>query len=205
MIIQRASTLLISILIMTYHKLETKSVEKPSKRSIIPTVVSSIRKSKSQVFNTMVRYRMPSSIDIFEWKQAQNRPAPALSEKIRAELKSAKEFLSYGEDWDGMGALPVSGEVFGAMTSMVKDYAIRLPEAGLTQLQFEINAVTDGSIDVAWYMPKARLLMNFKQTGDRISLYYYGAREGEQDAIKGQVETDHAREFLVTWMNTVLC
>jgi hypothetical protein len=143
--------------------------------------------------------------EIFERKQLQNRPAPALSEKIFSEITSSEEFLSYGEDWDGMGALPVSRDAFQAMTSMVKDYAIRLPEAGLTQLQFEINAVTDGSIDVAWYMPKARLLMNFKQTDEGISLYYYGAREGERDAIKGQVETDQAREFLVTWMNTVLC
>ncbi|MEZ5031437.1 MAG: hypothetical protein R2787_08545 [Saprospiraceae bacterium] len=126
--------------------------------------------------------------------------------KILKELEISQAILNYGDDWDGLGAVPVNKTAYDVMHRIVKEYGMRFSLASLSLLEMEINAVPDGSIDVAWYMPEARLLMNFRMVEDgEVLLYYYGARIGERDAIKGRVETERAVEFLVTWMNTILC
>ena len=71
-----------------------------------------------------------------------------------------------------------------------KGFAINAPQ---------INPCRDGSIDLSWRTPKARMLINFKNDGSDLA-HYYGDYYNNINSIKGYVKTDEIQEFLATWM-----
>ncbi len=124
--------------------------------------------------------------------------------KLLVELKQAQAMLDLEEDWDGLGARKISTALFNLMKKSVISYSKRVHPVCLSGLDVEVGAVPDGSIDVAWYGPKARLLMNFKEKDHQPWLYFYATRQDESENIKGKLDPSRTEEFLVTWMNTNL-
>ena len=127
-----------------------------------------------------------------------------VDDSVRQELDQFESSCPFEADWDGQGALAIDHALVISMSELVSAYARRLPTHRRATLELEVNPVVDGTIDVAWYTPKARLLMNFRWKDGEPCMLYYGALNGESDSIKGRICSDQPAEFLVTWMNTVL-
>lgn len=125
-------------------------------------------------------------------------------DKVQRELDEFYKSYPREADWDGQGALPLHADLVDSMYDLVNAYARRLPQHRLATLDLEINPVVDGSIDIAWYASKARMLMNVRHRDGELCMLYYGALQGETDSIKGHICSPQPAEFLVTWMNTVL-
>jgi len=124
--------------------------------------------------------------------------------KVQVELREAQSMLDLEEDWDGLGAKKISSALFDLMTKSVHSYSKRVQPICLLRMDIEISAVPDGSIDVAWYGPKARLLMNFKTKDHQPWLYFFATSQDGSEHIKGKIDPTKTEEFLVTWMNTNL-
>lgn len=124
--------------------------------------------------------------------------------KVMVELKEAQSMLNLEDDWDGLGAKKISAALFDLMAKSVYSYSKRVQPICLLRMDVEISAVPDGSIDVAWYGPKARLLMNFKEKNHQPWLYFYATKQDRSEHIKGKIDPTKTEEFLVTWINTNL-
>ena len=61
----------------------------------------------------------------------------------------------------------------------------------------DINPVKDGSIDLEWHTPNARMLINVNNSS---KIGYYGDNFNDLNSIKGKVDNDSVQTFLAVWM-----
>lgn len=119
---------------------------------------------------------------------------------IECEIQASDYILELEDNWDDEGALRVDDVVYKNATNFLINYSKWIfQNKGYIIQAPQINPCRDGSIDLSWRIPKARMLINFKNDGSDLA-HYYGDYYNNINSIKGYVKTDEIQEFLATWM-----
>ena len=101
-------------------------------------------------------------------------------------------------NWDEEGALPVSPLIYDAAIQFLQQYALFIFDNYKVIVETpSINPVKNGSIDLEWQTPNARLLINIRDTQNA---YYYGDQHKNINSIKGNVNIQTVENFLAVWM-----
>ncbi|MFN3489450.1 MAG: hypothetical protein ACK4YV_09965 [Emticicia sp.] len=115
-------------------------------------------------------------------------------------ISESKTLLSLGDNWDEEGALAIPEDIWKRAIKFLKNYSEYILQDKFISIQApQINPCRDGSIDLSWRTPKARMLINFKNDKSDLA-HYYGDYYNNINSIKGYVKTDEIQEFLATWM-----
>jgi hypothetical protein len=117
---------------------------------------------------------------------------------IQQSINDARFILALKDNWDDNGAYKVPQSVFTNAQLFLEKYALYI----LNDLETivaapDISPVKDGSIDLEWRTPHARMLVNVKASGQ---LGYYGDNYTDLNSIKGKIEADPIQKFLAVWM-----
>lgn len=123
---------------------------------------------------------------------------PKPLQHIQQTIHDARFIPTLKENWDDSGAYKVPQPVFNNATLFLEKYALYI----LNDLETIIAApdmspVKDGSIDLEWRTPHARMLVNVKTSGD---IAYYGDNYNDLNSIKGKIVADPVQKFLAVWM-----
>jgi hypothetical protein len=123
---------------------------------------------------------------------------PQKLKHIELSINNAQSILNLAENWDDEGALKVSKNVHSSAILFLKKYALFLLNDLKTVISApDINPVKDGSIDLEWHTPNARMLINVNNSG---KIGYYGDNFNDLNSIKGKVDNDSVQTFLAVWM-----
>jgi hypothetical protein len=123
---------------------------------------------------------------------------PQKLKHIELSISNAQSILNLAENWDDEGALKVSKNVHSSAILFLKKYALFLLNDLKTVISApDINPVKDGSIDLEWHTPNARMLINVNNSG---KIGYYGDNFNDLNSIKGKVDNDSVQTFLAVWM-----
>jgi hypothetical protein len=123
---------------------------------------------------------------------------PQKLKHIELSINNAQSILNLAENWDDEGALKVSKNVHSSAILFLKKYALFLLNDLKTVISApDINPVKDGSIDLEWHTPNARMLINVNNSG---KIGYYGDNFNDLNSIKGKVAADSVQTFLAVWM-----
>lgn len=124
---------------------------------------------------------------------------------IKAEIKDSEYIPTLEEDWDQDGALIIKQEIWQAATDFLLRYAQFILDnyKGIIIDTPEINPVRNGSVDLSWRTPKARMLINIREEKSVIQAYYYGDLYNNMNAIKGNVSIEGVAEHLAVWMKNL--
>jgi hypothetical protein len=128
-----------------------------------------------------------------------------LSTKIPQKLKhiemsigNAQSIPNLIDNWNDDGALKVPLNVYNSAILFLKKYALLiLNDLGTVISAPEISPVKDGSVDLEWHTPQARMLINVKNDGQ---VAYYGDSYNDLNSIKGKVDAQSVQTFLAVWM-----
>ncbi len=123
---------------------------------------------------------------------------PKSLQHIQQSIHDARFILTLKENWDDNGAYKVPQPIFNNAKLFLEKYTLYL----LNDLQTiiaapDINPVKDGSIDLEWRTPHARMLVNIKTNGE---IAYYGDNYNDLNSIKGKIVADPIQKFLAVWM-----
>ena len=117
---------------------------------------------------------------------------------IQQSISDARFILALTENWDDNGAYKVPQSVFNNAKLFLEKYALYiLNDLETTITAPDINPVKDGSIDLEWRTPHARMLVNVKTSGE---IAYYGDNYNDLNSIKGKIVADPIQKFLAVWM-----
>lgn len=117
-------------------------------------------------------------------------------------IKNSKKLLDLQEDWDSEGALAVPKFVWERAAKVLSMYSKWIWEnRGIVLLTPSIDAIADGSIDIMWNSPKARLLLNIKNNSTLSEAHYYGDTYGGKNKFKGVLgDLNEVQEFFAYWL-----
>ena len=123
---------------------------------------------------------------------------PQKLKHIESSINDAHSILNLVDNWDDDGAYKVPKNVYNNAILFLKRYALFI----LNDLKIiisapEINPVKDGSIDLEWHTPNARMLINVNNTG---KIGYYGDNFNDLNSIKGKIAGESVQTFLAVWM-----
>ena len=119
-------------------------------------------------------------------------------ESLTKEIQDSQYILNLKPNWDEDGALPVSPLIYETSIAFLKNYAVFIAKKYKKTLETpSINPVKNGSIDLEWHTPNARLLINIR---DAENAYYYGDQHKNTNSIKGSVTTQTVENFFAVWM-----
>jgi len=119
------------------------------------------------------------------------------------ELEYSKYILDLGnENWDDDGALAIDKNLYLEVVKFVANYSNQIFSQGIMIDRPEINAIIDGSIDISWRAPKARLLINFKKDigSTNTIAKFYGDLYETRTEKSGFINTANLDLTLVEWM-----
>jgi hypothetical protein len=123
---------------------------------------------------------------------------PRSLKHIKASIDSSRFILELTDNWDENGALKVSKDVYFTASTFLKKYGLYILNDLETIISApEINPVKDGSIDLEWHTPHARMLINVRNNGE---IAYYGDNNADLNSIKGKIMADTIQKFLAVWM-----
>jgi hypothetical protein len=123
---------------------------------------------------------------------------PQKLKHIELSISNAQSILNLTDNWDDDGALKVPVNVYNNAILFLKKYVLVILNDLKTVISApEINPVKDGSIDLEWHTPQARMLINVKKD-EKIA--YYGDNYNDFNSIKGKVDTQSVQTFLAVWM-----
>lgn len=123
---------------------------------------------------------------------------PQKLKHIELSISNAQSILNLKDNWDDNGALQVPLKVYSSAILFLKKYALFILNNLETVISApEINPVKDGSVDLEWHTPQARMLINLKKDG---KIAYYGDSYNDLNSIKGKVDTQSVQTFLAVWM-----
>lgn len=123
-----------------------------------------------------------------------------LLEEFRQLVGPYTEILLLEEDWDEEGAKIIASHTLDKAIDFLMNYVgYILEKESLLIAPPEVNPGRDGSIDLSWREPKARLLINIGPEKDPLA-FYYGDQYNNVNSIKGKVAIDGVQDFLASWM-----
>lgn len=122
--------------------------------------------------------------------------------EIAFAIKDSQKILDLKEDWDSEGALAVPKFVWERATNILSMYSKWILEnRGIILLTPSIDALADGSIDIMWNSPKARLLLNIRNNTTSSEAHFYGDTYGGKNKFKGVLEDlNEVQEFFAYWL-----
>ena len=140
---------------------------------------------------------------ILDIQLVDNKSFIVKNDSILKVIDESKSLLSLGDNWDEEGALAIPKDIWNRAINFLKNYSEYILHDKATIIKApQINPCRDGSIDMSWRTPKARMLINFKNDGSDLA-HYYGDYYNSINSIKGYVKTDEIQEFLATWMKVL--
>lgn len=102
------------------------------------------------------------------------------------------------DNWDDEGGVAVSLDLYKSAIGFLKKHALFVFKTfDKIIAEPDIVPVKDGTIDLEWHTPYARMLINIKNNN---IASYYGDNLSNLNSIKGKVATDEVELFLATWM-----
>jgi hypothetical protein len=115
---------------------------------------------------------------------------PSSLKNLMDEINGAIYIVNLDDDWDGMGALSISRELYKNAIGLLLDYAIYIfKNYNKTVIQSpEINPVPNGTIDFSWTTTEARLLINVKYKNADYVASCYGYSKISGLSIEGLVD-----------------
>jgi len=128
---------------------------------------------------------------------------PHLRDIIKT-IESSRDILSYKDDWDGNGALPINPVIFERVSSFLIGYADRIYDVCKKHLLLpEIVPVNDGSIDIEWNLHNSNFLINFKNTPEEIAFYYGEFKDGNEVTFdtNGQINTSTVKDKFASYLS----
>ena len=117
-------------------------------------------------------------------------------------IEDSKKILDLPVDWDSEGALAVPKLIWERAINVLLIYSKWIWEnKGIILTTPSIDAIADGSIDIMWNSPKARLLLNIKNNPTSSEAHYYGDTYGGKNKFKGVLgELNEVQEFFAYWL-----
>ena len=117
-------------------------------------------------------------------------------------INESKKLLDLQEDWDSEGALIVPKFVWERAAKVLSMYSKWIWEnRGIVLLTPSIDAIADGSIDIMWNSPKARLLLNIRNNQTISEGHYYGDTYNGENKFKGVLgDLNEVQEFFAYWL-----
>ena len=123
---------------------------------------------------------------------------PSNFKHLTQAIHAAKSILKLPINWDEDGALPVSPLTYDSAMRFLQQYVLFIFDNYKVIIETpSINPVKNGSIDLEWQTPNARLLINIRDTQNA---YYYGDQHKNINSIKGNVSIQTVENFLAVWM-----
>lgn len=123
---------------------------------------------------------------------------PIKLKHIEARINNAQPILTLMDNWDDEGAYKIPKNVYDNALLFLKKYSLFILNDLKTVIAApEINPVKDGSIDLEWHTPHARMLINIKNNG---VIAYYGDNYNDLNSIKGKILVEPIETFLAVWM-----
>jgi hypothetical protein len=121
--------------------------------------------------------------------------------QVSAAVQASREFLEFGEGWDGEEALEISEDTWRRATAFLLRNAQSLwSEHGVRTEAPRIVPVPDGTLDIHWKVAKRELLVNIpSQAGERAK--YYGDDGGGRHVVEGDLDTSAANHWLLMWLS----
>lgn len=117
---------------------------------------------------------------------------------IQAAIDHSAFIQTLSDNWDDEGGVVVPLDLYKSAITFLKKYALFVYKTmDKVIAEPDIVPVKDGTIDLEWHTPHARMLINIKN--DNITSYY-GDNLSNLNSIKGKVATDEVELFLATWM-----
>lgn len=134
----------------------------------------------------------------------ENQKAVDLKSDLERAIDDAKEILNLEDDWNGEGAEQISPEIFDVASNFLRRYDSYLKETFKIDLLVpEINPCPNGTIDLSWRSPSARLLVNIKFIEGQYYAYFYGDRYNNKSPLKGNTQTEELSEGLAILMKSL--
>ena len=117
---------------------------------------------------------------------------------LKQEIQNSKYILKLTNNWDENGALPISPMIYDSAIRFLQNYTLFIFKKYKTIIETpSINPVNNGSIDLEWHTPNARLLVNIRDTQNA---YYYGDQHKNINSIKGSISFETIENFFAVWM-----
>ncbi len=141
--------------------------------------------------------------NILETQLIGNKTFTFSNSEILKVIRESEKMLSLNENWDDEGALVITEIIWRSAIDFLRKHSEYILQNQAINIQApQINPCRDGSVDLSWRTPKARMLINFKNDGSDLA-HYYGDYYNNINSIKGYVKTDEIQEFLATWMKVL--
>jgi hypothetical protein len=123
---------------------------------------------------------------------------PLKLKHIGLSISNAQSILTLKDNWDDEGARQIHKNIYDNAIIFLKKYSLFILNDLETVIAApEINPVKDGSIDLEWHTPHARMLINIKNNG---VIAYYGDNYNDLNSIKGKIVAEPIQKFLAVWM-----
>lgn len=119
------------------------------------------------------------------------------------EINNSKEILDLEYDWDDEGASQIPKEVWQNAVKFLINYSKKLHELDVNIEAPDIEACRDGSIDLSWRTPMARMLINIKMENGKVYAEYYGDLFNNEKSIKGTIPVPEIEDHLLYWMKNL--
>jgi len=118
------------------------------------------------------------------------------------EINDSKYILTLEDDWDNMGAIPISAELYESAINFLLMYAIYIyKDDNKTVIQSpEINPCCNGSIDFSWSTSGARMLINVKKKGEEFMATFYGYHNSNKLPFEGFIDMKNIDKNKASWM-----
>lgn len=126
---------------------------------------------------------------------------PLALKDISEELEYSKYILDLNEsNWDEEGAIGITSELYLEVIKFVTSYSKYILSLGVVIDKPEVNPLINGSIDISWRAPKARLLVNFRVIDGKIIAKFYGDLYQNMTDKSGFINTESLDLALIEWM-----
>lgn len=118
------------------------------------------------------------------------------------EIKDSKYILDLENDWDNMGGIPISSDLYSKAIDFLLMYAIYIyKDDNKTVIQSpEINPCCNGSIDFSWSTTGARMLVNIKYKNEKYMASFFGYPNSTKLPIEGLIDINNVDKDTASWM-----
>ena len=147
-------------------------------------------------------YHGPESFIIFNIEDQIYR-LPASLKHIYDEIIKSRKFLNL--ELDERVDFDLQFSLWKSAVNFLINYSIQINDTYDIIIEApEINPCIDSTIDISWRSSKARLLLNFRKIDGQVIAFFYGDFYGQQNAIKGNVQTGIVEDYLASWMKNLI-
>ena len=133
-----------------------------------------------------------------------NFSVPTNLSYVALAIEDSISMLELEEDWDGANGKKIEYKTWSNASTFLLSYSkYILDKFGSIIKSPEINASGNGSIDLVWKTQNARLLVNFKPSGNQVLASCYGDLYDNKQPIKSLIIDELVIEHLAFWMKNL--